>query len=195
MRCRLRHWPVEAGLGDFGNWWPRTKHAMDTLLVLDFDGTLCASQSLDVLQRGAGWISRWERAAAVADFEVVPGALEALACVAEVDVAIVTSRGESLRDMTRSWIARRLPGLSGAALSMRAAIDRRPSATSKVDRINRMRGNRRVVMVDNDRAMARACRLGDRFFLAPSQWGEVSHFLRVNLAKTQSLRDAQKAIR
>ena len=93
-----------------------------TLVVLDIDGTLCASLAVPE-RRGDLDFRAWERriAAAGADLPLVHGAAAGVARVVEagLPVALVTARRRTLEAATRTWLAAHLPALAAAPLRMR----------------------------------------------------------------------------
>jgi hypothetical protein len=143
------------------------------LLVLDIDHTLCASLPYD----GVNW-AEWQAGLLASDPPVVPGAQEGVARIIAderpSEVIFSTARSEVIRDYTRRWLDRHFPALEHAQLVMRQLGDSRRSENVKIPVVEHERGTRRVVIVDDDPAMIRACRRGDRFHLAPDCWAMLS---------------------
>lgn len=138
------------------------------LLALDIDGTLCDSQQFADLFA----IDRmlWqEEIAAAAPPPLLP-AVEALRPQLACEVIMVTSRPESLREATASWILRHFPQFKDSLLLMRSVSDERPGFEVKQDHLDRVRGGRAVVLVDDDPMAPFAIRRDDRWLRAPGEW-------------------------
>ena len=137
------------------------------LLVIDIDGTLCASPPV-----GAGGFDEWERLILAGGLEPIPGAAEALAVLLPRHdrTLLLTARSERLRVETRIWINRHFPALCRVPLSMRAEYDPRDPALTKWDRLSGLRGLDRMTLIDDDARMKIALLPGDSFVSAPDDY-------------------------
>jgi hypothetical protein len=134
---------------------------MKRLLVLDFDGTICDSSSMNkwLPEIVNGDHSVWYQKVANARFHPVRGALAGVRKLAKRsdNVIILTGRSELLRASTRKWINKWFPELRGVYISMRQAEDvSATNAQSKSMRLNHFLIADRwdeILVVDDDSAM------------------------------------------
>ena len=145
-------------------------------LALDIDGTLCDSSALADLF--ASDVALWHEAVATTDLPPIAAAVEALTVRPACEVILVTARSDSLRAATVNWLGRHFPVLAESALLMRGAEDRRPSWEVKADHLERVRGEHRVVLVDDDPMAGLAVRRDDRWLRAPDEWRLLAPVLR-----------------
>src|SRR5205085_1538201 len=89
----------------------------------------------------------------------------------------VTSRPETLRAATIGWLGRHFPTLAEVPLLMRGEDDRRHGWEVKAEHLDRMHGERLVVLVDDDPMAALAVGRDDRWLRAPSEWRRVGRVL------------------
>ena len=138
------------------------------LIVFDIDGTLAATPPV-VGNDFAGW----EREIHTLLHPPVAGAIEGVAELLATghQVALLSARSARLHAATLHWLREWMPALRGVHISLRPTEDLRPSALTKWDRLERMRGDHPIVLVDDDPVMAVAChRAGDTFMHAPTCW-------------------------
>jgi hypothetical protein len=136
------------------------------ILALDIDGTLADNTLLAELFRDDP--EEWHEEVAAGRVMVLEEARAELSrCnLAGQRIVFVTSRSEELREPTAAWLNLHFHDLPGA-LYMRSLGDRRPGWQVKADHLNDLRGEERVVMVDDDWLCRSALRPGDHFLLAP----------------------------
>lgn len=141
----------------------------ETLLVLDFDRTLCETPS--AAGRGlAYWLTLIEET----DPEPVEGAVTGVSFFLKEadDVLVLTGRSSDQLTLTAEWLWRWFPMLRNVPLSMRPREEPPTvrSHVSKSQRLNELRGDRRVLLIDDDFAMVGSLQETDLFYLAPRLW-------------------------
>jgi phosphoglycolate phosphatase-like HAD superfamily hydrolase len=126
------------------------------LAVFDLDGTLADTRHrLPFLERRPrDWNAFF--AAAGRDPLLEEGAALAATWAAGCEIAYVTGRPERCRRDTQEWLERH--GLPAGRVWMRAADDRRPARTTKLELLRRLARHHTVeVVVDDDELVCAAC--------------------------------------
>lgn len=132
-----------------------------SIAVFDIDGVVAdVGHRLHLLERRPkDWPAFF--AAAAADSILENGIDRVLAAVAEHEIVWLTGRPNSLRAVTRTWLASR--GMPVTELIMRGARDFRPAPVLKVAELTKLRNSGRQVelFVDDDvRVIAAAEKAG-----------------------------------
>jgi hypothetical protein len=119
-----------------------------SIAVFDIDGVVAdVRHRLHLLERRPkDWPGFF--AAAADDPGLEEGIDRALAAAAEHELVWLTGRPNSLRAVTRSWLADR--GLPVTELIMRSQRDSRPAPVLKVDELNKLRPRQVELFVDDD---------------------------------------------
>lgn len=155
---------------------------MDTLLVLDCDGTLCDSSAANSLlpptnESRFSDYAKWHDCIAHGDFPLIRGAksgAEALLSTYGAVPVLLSSRSVMLAEATRSWLVKHVTVLGEADILLRPLDDEDPAWMSKVRRLREYRLRYPgwvVIIVDDDALMRAGCdERGDRFIRVDGSW-------------------------